>query len=119
MINSDEFSNALWRGYSLLTGEQVNEGLRYGDVVAFVDKSKGEGYRSMLHAAVHVGGEFYFHKPSKSASSPVEFTRWYEMVRVWQAHAGSLSYLAFRKNPLSSTQYLDNQAFSDKISWTP
>jgi hypothetical protein len=119
MINSDEFSNALWRGYSLLTAEQITEGLRFGDVVAFVDTAKGEGYRSMLHAAVHVGGEFYFHKPSKSASSPVEFTRWYEMVRVWQANAGSLSYLAFRKNPLSSAQYLDNQAFSDKISWTP
>jgi hypothetical protein len=119
MINSDEFSNALWRGYSLLTAEQIKEGLRFGDVIAFVDTDKGEGYRSMLHAAVHVGGDYYFHKPSKSASSPLEFTRWYEMVRVWQAHSGSLNYLVFRKYPLSSTQYLDNQAFSDKISWTP
>jgi hypothetical protein len=119
MINSDEFSNALWRGYSLLSAEQIKEGLRFGDVIAFVDTAKGDGYRSLLHAAVHVGGDYYFHKPSKSASSPLEFTRWYEMVRVWQAHSGSLSYLAFRKYPLSSTQYLDNQAFSDKISWTP
>lgn len=119
MINSDEFLNALWRGYSMLTEAQVAEGLRFGDVVAFVDTTKGQGFRAFLHAAIHVGGEYYFHKPSKSASSPVEFTRWYEMVRVWQAHAGSLSYLVFRKNPLSSAKYIDNRAFSDKISWTP
>jgi hypothetical protein len=119
MINSDEFSSALWRGYSQLTEGQVDEGVRFGDLVVFYDESRGEGYRSMLHAAVHVGGRYYFHKPSKSAASPVEFARWDEMVRTWRRHSSRLGYQVYRKNPISSDNYPDIRSAHEKINWTP
>ncbi len=119
MINSDEFSHALTRGYTPLTQDLLDQGLRFGDVVVFFDHARSEGFRSLLHAAVHVGGRYYFHKPSKSPSSPVEFARWEDMVRVWRRHAKSLDYRAYRRIPIKSGGYPESWAISEKIDWTP
>lgn len=119
MINSDEFAHALWRAYTPLTEAQIDEGLRFGDLVVFFDEFRDPGYRSLLHTAVHVGGRYYFHKPSKSASSPVEFTRWDDMIRVWRKHAKRLGYQVYRRNPAPMGRYADPRALAEKINWTP
>lgn len=119
MINSDEFANALWRGYVRLSAEQIDSGLRYGDVVVFLDRSLGDGYRALRHTAVHMIDDIYFHKPSKSASTPVEFTTWTKIVRVWARYTKDLDYEVYRKITFSTATYINNSVMSEKISWTP
>jgi hypothetical protein len=119
MINSDEFINALWRGYTELTPIQIQRGLRYGDVVVFYDRADELGYRSLRHTAVHISGALYFHKPSKSASTPVEFTTWQSLIDSWQRFTRDLDYRVFRKIPLESGIYIDNATRNEKINWTP
>lgn len=119
MINSDEFINALWRGYTELSPAQMQRGLRYGDVVVFYDRADQSGYRSLRHTAVHITGEIYFHKPSKSASTPLEFTTWQKLTRTWQQITDDLGYRVYRKLPLESAVYIENSTRNEKINWTP
>lgn len=119
MINSDEFINALWRGYTELNPLQMQRGLRFGDVVVFYDRADESGYRSLRHTAVHITGEIYFHKPSKSASTPLEFTTWQNLSETWQQFTSDLGYRVYRKLPLESAIYIDNSTRNEKINWTP
>lgn len=118
MINNDEFAHALWLGYYELDAQEILAGLRYGDIVAFIDAHEGNSYVAYKHAAVHVAGQVYLHKQSKSASTPIEFTQWRDLVLTWGALAKSLDYKVYRKLPQSSLRSQDSKIAIEKIFWT-
>ena len=118
MINNDEFMQALWLGYNELDAQEILAGLRFGDVVVFVDQAEGDSYLSLKHAAVHVAGQVYVHKQSKSASSPIEFTRWSDLAQTWTALAKQLDYRVFRRLPVNSLKSIDSKIAIEKIFWT-
>lgn len=118
MINNDEFAQALWLGYKELEPEEILEGLKYGDVIAFLDATEGNSYTGLKHAAVHVAADIYLHKPSKSASTPIEFTRWGDMVRIWNTLARDLDYKVYRRLPIDSLRQRNSQIAIEKIFWS-
>jgi hypothetical protein len=118
MINNDEFAQALWLGYRELDGTEILEGLMFGDVVAFLDLSDGESYVALKHALVHVAGDVYLHKPSKSASSPIEFTRWNDVARTWATLARDLDYKVYRRLPIGSLRQSKSQNAIENIHWS-
>lgn len=118
MINSDEFSHALWLGYYELSGQEIIGGLRFGDVVVFVDDGQEDDYRAFRHAAVHVAHNLYFHKQSKSAASPIEFVDWGRLVTLWTPLTKKLDYKVYRKLPMGSTRYQKQRLATEKIFWS-
>ncbi len=120
MINSDEFMRALWLGYYELSTDEILTGLKWGDVVVFLDATPPLSWKSYRHAIVHLGGDVYFHKQSKSAASPIEITEWKSVVDVWARITPNLDYKVFRRLPLGD----GNKAFQnpvqaiEKLSWT-
>ncbi|MCA2958946.1 MAG: hypothetical protein IOD12_01750 [Silvanigrellales bacterium] len=118
MINNDEFAQALWLGYRELEPVEILEGLKYGDVIAFLDRTEGDSYTGLKHAAVHVAADVYLHKPSKSASTPIEFTRWTNMVRIWGGLARELDYKVYRRLPSGSLRQRNSQIAIEKIFWS-
>lgn len=118
MINSDEFSHALWLGYYELEGADILSGLELGDVVVFFDATEGDSYQALRHAAVHLAGEYYLHKQSKSAVSPIEFTTWKDLVATWQPLTRQLDYKVFRKFPYGSLRQQNPQIAIEKIFWS-
>lgn len=117
LINHDEFSHALWLGYDELTPQQVGVGLQFGDVVAIVDSAEGVSYTGLKHAAVHIAGDLYLHKPSKSASSPIEFVRWREIVQTWSPLVKQFDTRFFRHRPGPRLQERGPGIAIEKIRW--
>lgn len=118
MINSDEFSQALWLGYSELKPEDIMMGLHYGDVVVFLEGAEPlTHFKSMRHAAVHVADNIFFHKASKSAATPIEFTTWNKLVANWSALTKKLDYRVFRKTPIGAPRYLKPSVALEKLQW--
>ena len=118
MINHDEFLQALWLGYQELSEGDILAGLKWGDIVVFFDEADGAGFVSLKHAAVHIAGQIYFHKASKSSSSPIEFTTWNRLIEVWQKHTQSLNYRVFRKVPVGRRPYQKPAVAIEKILWS-
>lgn len=117
MINADEFANALWLGYYELDGQEIVEGLKLGDVVVFYDEAE-EGYRSLRHTAVHIADTIYFHKQSKSATTPLEFVDWSKLVSTWSGIAKKLEYKVYRKLPMGVSRYQKPAAAFEKVYWS-
>jgi hypothetical protein len=120
MINSDEFARALWLGYSELSADEVLMGLNWGDVVVFYDASIPYSWQSLRHAVVHMGGDIYFHKQSKSAASPIELVTWKSLISLWQRITPTLDYKVFRKHPQNSGQstFQKPTRAIEKLTWT-
>ena len=118
LINSDEFAQALWLGYTELSSEEYVDGLKLGDVVAFVEGTEGNSYQSLRHAAVHVGGQVYLHKQSKSAASPIEFTTWKELVGIWAPLTRDLQVKFYRRLPGLPLKGQNAKSAIEKIHWT-
>ncbi len=120
MINSDEFARALWLGYDELSNDDILMGLQWGDVVVFYDASTPFAWQQLRHAVVHLAGDIYFHKQSKSAASPIELVEWNSLVSLWQSIAPALDYKVYRRLPLGP----GGKAFQkptraiEKLSWT-
>jgi len=117
LINHDEFSHALWLGYDELTQQQLGSGLKFGDVIVVIDASEGTTYSSFKHAAVHMAGDIYFHKPSKSASTPIEFARWKDIVQTWKPLVKQLDFRFFRPRPGVRLQGQNPSIAIEKIKW--
>lgn len=117
MINHDEFSHALWLGYDELNAAQIAAGLQFGDLIAVVDAKDGETYTAYKHAAIHIAGDIYLHKPSKSASSPIEFVRWRELVQTWSPLVKQFDVRIFRHRPGSRIQERKPELAIEKIKW--
>ncbi len=117
LINHDEFSHALWLGYDELSPQQIGAGLQFGDVIALVDAHEGLAFTSYKHAAVHIAGDLYLHKPSKSASSPIEFVRWRELVQTWTPLVKQLDVRYFRHRPGTQIQERSPGFAIEKIRW--
>lgn len=118
MINSDEFSQALWLGYTELKPEEIMMGLHYGDIVVFIEGTEPlTHYKSMRHAAVHVADNLFFHKASKSAATPIEFTTWNKLVANWSSLTKRLDYRVFRKIPMGAPRYLKPNVALEKLQW--
>jgi hypothetical protein len=117
LINHDEFSHALWLGYDELAAQQIGSGLQFGDVIAITDGSEGAAFTSFKHAAVHIAGDLYLHKPSKSASSPIEFVRWHELVQTWTPLVKQLDVRYFRPRPGAQIQERSLGFAIEKIKW--
>jgi hypothetical protein len=120
MINSDEFARALWLGYNELSASEILMGLNWGDVVVFYDASVPYSWQSLRHAVVHMGGDIYFHKQSKSAASPIELVTWNSLVTLWQRIAPTLDYRVYRKHPQNSGQstFQKPTRAIEKLTWT-
>ena len=119
LINNDEFMEALWLGYRELGPVDVLEGLQFGDVVVFYDPAEGEdSYSSLKHAMVHMAGDIYFQKPSKSASSPIEFSTWSEVAEVWVRLIPNVDYRVFRRVPNGRLDGRNPKTAIEKIPWT-
>ena len=119
LINNDEFLQALLLGYRELQPQEILLGLRYSDLVVFYDAADGpDSYQALKHAMVHIGGEVYLHKPSKSASTPIEFVKWDEVAQLWGTLAKNLGYKAFRRIPNGALGSLDSQKAIEKILWS-
>ncbi len=117
LINHDEFSHALWLGYDELNQQHVNLGLKFGDLVAIIDGTDENAYTSFKHAVVHIAGDIYLHKPSKSASSPIEFVRWRELVQTWQPLVKEFDVRFFRRRPTSRLNEQNSGIAIEKIRW--
>ncbi|MEN9529561.1 MAG: hypothetical protein RI932_1434 [Pseudomonadota bacterium] len=117
LINHDEFSHALWLGYDELNQTQVNLGLKFGDVLAIIDGTDENAYTSFKHAVVHIAGDIYLHKPSKSASSPIEFVRWRELVQTWQPLVKEFDVRYFRRRPTARLSEQNSGIAIEKIRW--
>lgn len=117
LINHDEFSHALWLGYDELTPQQVGSGLQYGDIIAIIDGDDRVSYTSLKHAAIHIVGDLYLHKPSKSASSPIEFVRWRELVQTWSPLVKQFDVRYFRARPGARIQERSPTFAIEKIKW--
>ncbi|MBM3381560.1 MAG: hypothetical protein FJY29_03870 [Betaproteobacteria bacterium] len=117
LINHDEFSHALWLGYDELNQQQASLGLKFGDVVAIIDGTDENAYTSFKHAVVHIAGDIYLHKPSKSASSPIEFVRWRELVQTWQPLVKEFDVRFFRRRPTSRLNEQNSGIAIEKIKW--
>ena len=120
MINSDEFARALWLGYNELTTEEILMGLNWGDVVVFYDASGPYSWQSLRHAVVHLGGDIYFHKQSKSAASPIELVQWDSLVSLWSRITPALDYKVYRRLPLGtgSGSFQKPTRAVEKLTWT-
>ena len=118
LINNDEFAEALWLGYRELTPPEVSAGLHFGDVVAFEDAMEGGSYMGLKHAAVHIAGDVYLHKPSKSASTPIEFVRWSDIAKTWTALTRELDYKVYRRLPTGPLRTRNSQIAIEKIHWS-
>lgn len=118
MINSDEFLNALQLGFYEIIRSAEEPKLRYGDVIAFYDRSQSPSFLALKHAIVHIAGDVYFQKPSKSASSPIELAFWRDIVKVWIDQAEALDYAIYRRLPLDQGQFPTPQQAMERISWT-
>jgi hypothetical protein len=117
MINSDEFMRGLWLGYYELSPQEILMGLRWGDVVAFYDGTPPFSWLTLRHAAVHLAGDIYFHKQSKSASSPIELTDWQSLINTWAGLTPNLDYKVFRRLP-EGKSFLSPTRAMEKLSWT-
>lgn len=117
LINHDEFSHALWLGYDELTREQAGLGLEFGDLVAIVDSADSGSYTSFKHAVIHIAGDIYLHKPSKSASSPIEFVRWKELVQTWSPLLKQFDMRFFRRRPAARLNEQSPDLAIEKIRW--
>ena len=117
LINHDEFSHALWLGYDELSPQQSTLGLEFGDVVAIIDAKDAGAYTSFKHAVVHIAGDIYLHKPSKSASSPIEFVRWKELVQTWTPLLKQFDVRFFRRRPASRLNEQSPALAIEKIRW--
>lgn len=117
LINHDEFSHALWLGYDELTAQQQAQGLEYGDLVAIIDGKDSSSYTSFKHAVIHVAADVYLHKPSKSASSPIEFVRWRDLVQTWKPLVSQFDVRFFRKRPSGQLEEQSPQVAVEKIKW--
>lgn len=117
LINHDEFSHALWLGYDELSLQQSTLGLEFGDVVAIIDAKDAGAYTSFKHAVVHIAGDIYLHKPSKSASSPIEFVRWKELVQTWTPLLKQFDVRFFRRRPASRLNEQSPELAIEKIRW--
>ncbi|NBX16943.1 MAG: hypothetical protein EBR09_06210 [Proteobacteria bacterium] len=117
LINHDEFSHALWLGYDELAAAQLGAGLQFGDVIAITDGQEGNAFTSFKHAAVHMAADVYLHKPSKSASSPIEFVRWHELVQTWTPLVKQLEIRYFRPRPGEQIQERGLGVAIEKIKW--
>lgn len=118
MINADEFQQALWLGYYELDAPEVVGGLQLGDLVVFYDDAEEAGYRSYRHAAIHVADTTYFHKQSKSATSPIEFVDWTKLVSTWSSLTKKLDYKVYRKLPIGVARYQSPGKALEKIFWS-
>jgi|GEM_PF-637667 len=118
LINNDEFAEALWLGYRELTRSEIAAGMHFGDVVAFDDATEGGSYVGLKHAAVHIAGDVYLHKPSKSASTPIEFVRWADIAKTWTALTRELDYKVYRRLPTGSLRTRNSQIAIEKIYWS-
>ncbi len=117
MINHDEFSQALWLGYDPLSDEEVLEGLKFGDMIVLYNADLWPDYTSLLHAMIHVGGNFYFHKMSKSASSPIEFTTWESTEAIWKKNVSHLGHKIFRRKLKKFDKNKDINFEMEKSLW--
>lgn len=117
LINHDEFSHALWLAYDELTPQTVGQGLKFGDVIAIIDGNDRSAYTSFKHAAVHIAGDLYLHKPSKSASSPIEFVRWKELVQTWNPLVKQFEVRYFRHRAGSRIQEQSPTSAIEKLKW--
>jgi len=117
LINHDEFSHALWLAYDELTPKQAALGLEFGDVMAIVDAHDATSYTSFKHAVVHIAGDIYLHKPSKSASSPIEYVRWRELVQTWQPIVKQFDVRFFRRRPGFKINEQSPSLAIEKIRW--
>lgn len=117
LINHDEFSHALWLGYEELTPERVNLGLEFGDLIAIADGKYNDAYNSFKHAFIHVAGDVYLHKPSKSASSPIEFIRWKDLVQIWKPLVKQFEVRFFRRRPATLLKEQSPELAIEKIKW--
>ena len=119
MINNDEFANAVWLGYTPVSSGEISQyGLQFGDLIVFYEKTTFPIYDSLRHAAVHLGGEFYFHKQSKSASSPIEITRWRDLISTWSALTTQLDYKVYRRIPKLPLKKQSVKISIEKLDWT-
>jgi hypothetical protein len=118
LINNDEFAQALWLGYRELEQKEILAGVQYGDIVVFSDATEEGSFAALKHAAVHIAGDIYFHKPSKSASSPVEFVRWSTMARTWTNLTQQLNYRFFRRLPNGPLRNKNSEIAIEKILWS-
>lgn len=117
LINHDEFSHALWLGYEELTPERVNMGLVFGDLIAITDGKYSNAYNSFKHAVIHVANDVYLHKPSKSASSPIEFIRWKDLVQTWKPLVKKFEVRFFRRRPATLLKEQSPELAIEKIKW--
>lgn len=117
LINNDEFSHALWLGYDELRPFQVDAGLQFGDLIAVVDNDEGRAYTAFKHAAIHVAADIYFHKPSKSASSPIEFIRWRDLVQTWSPLVKQFEVRYFRRRTGTHLQERGSNLAIENINW--
>lgn len=120
MINSDEFMRALWLGYYEMNSDEVLMGLKWGDVVVFLDSTPPLSWKSYRHAIVHLGGDIYFHKQSKSAASPIEIVEWKSVVDIWSRITPNLDYKVYRRLPLGAGEkaFQNPVQAIEKLSWT-
>jgi hypothetical protein len=117
LINHDEFSHALWLAYDELNPQQVGQGLQFGDVITIIDGNERSAYTSFKHAAVHIAGDLYLHKPSKSASSPIEFVRWRELVQTWHPLVKQFEVRYFRHRAGARIQEQSPAFAIEKLKW--
>ncbi|NBW82684.1 hypothetical protein EBR21_13110 [bacterium] len=117
LINHDEFSHALWLAYDELTPQQVGQGLQFGDIIAIIDGDDRSAYTSFKHAAVHIAADLYLHKPSKSASSPIEFARWKELVQTWHPLVKQFEVRYFRHRAGARIQEQSPAFAIEKLKW--
>lgn len=117
LINHDEFSHALWLAYDELSQEQANLGLEFGDLIALVDSKEADSYTSFKHAVIHIAGDIFFHKPSKSAASPIEFVRWKDLLQTWNPLVKQLGARYFRRRPSIRLNEQSSELAIEKIKW--
>lgn len=117
LINHDEFSHALWLGYDELSPQQQAQGLEFGDLVAIIDGKDSVSYTSFKHAVIHIAEDVYLHKPSKSASSPIEFVRWQELVQTWKPLVAQFDVRFFRRRPSGQLEEQTPRLAVEKIKW--
>jgi len=119
MINSDEFLNMLWTDYYRLSDHiEPPFHLKYGDIVVFWEGNEKFGYKALKHAFVHLAGDLYFHKQSKSSTTPIEFVRWDDVYGTWKNFSQNLSWTVFRPLSALKKERLASEKSLQRIHWT-